>query len=390
MCDVCKNNLQITFFKAIEFIEDSYKNRINYWYKQKMITSFQSNYCNRTINAKTFFASNKIYNYPSFKMKKVTEKKPEYKTEDKPEKIANNSKPLFKRLIYGILALVTFITALFGNKKVHTTEKKVIFQTANDNFEPLRPELKDLVQEVNIKTKDNLHLKSWYIPAQDGKPTVLYCHGIKTNITHYQEVIKMLTDIGVGVLMPEYRGFGWNKEGTPTEKNLYEDVNAASQFLNNKGINNKSIIIAGNSLGGALAVDRASKDNYRGLVIINTMSSMKSLLKSCLQREFFPVEKKLHKAAIKVGKIIPESLLPLHVQFNTEKKFSKIQCPILIAHNINDQLMPFEMAAKLNEMNPNAELYLSHQGGHREMNHLADGIIDFIKKLGTTEFKATA
>ncbi|HWY99333.1 MAG TPA: alpha/beta hydrolase [Bacteroidia bacterium] len=85
---------------------------------------------------------------------------------------------------------------------------------------------------------------------------IMYCHGNKWNMDFYWQRAKLLANTGsknqYGVLMVDYRGYGMSS-GMPTEDGMYADVDAALQWLSNKGLSNSRLMIYGFSLGSAPA-----------------------------------------------------------------------------------------------------------------------------------------
>jgi pimeloyl-ACP methyl ester carboxylesterase len=85
---------------------------------------------------------------------------------------------------------------------------------------------------------------------------ILYCHGNKDHMDFYWQRAKLLAHVGAkhryGVMMFDYRGFGLS-EGEPTEEGLYSDVQAALDWLKERGLNNQRLIVYGFSLGSAPA-----------------------------------------------------------------------------------------------------------------------------------------
>jgi pimeloyl-ACP methyl ester carboxylesterase len=83
---------------------------------------------------------------------------------------------------------------------------------------------------------------------------ILYCHGNKWHMDFYWQRAKLLAHTGYkhryGVMMLDYRGFGLS-EGPPSEEGLYNDVDAAMQWLKSKGLSNERLIIYGFSMGSA-------------------------------------------------------------------------------------------------------------------------------------------
>jgi pimeloyl-ACP methyl ester carboxylesterase len=87
---------------------------------------------------------------------------------------------------------------------------------------------------------------------------IMYCHGNYDHIDFYWPRTKLLANVGgnlhYGVMTIDYRGFGCS-EGVPTEAGMYADVNAALQWLKDKGLESTRLIMYGFSLGTAPACE---------------------------------------------------------------------------------------------------------------------------------------
>ncbi|CDJ46659.1 hypothetical protein, conserved [Eimeria brunetti] len=116
-------------------------------------------------------------------------------------------------------------------------------------------------EDVYIKTRDDVKLHGWLITQPDAQkaPTFICFQGNYGYQGFRLEHAKTLYGIGANILLVDYRGFG-RSEGSPTEEGVYLDADAALDFiLDNKVVNNKDIFVLGHSLGGAVAVDLASR-----------------------------------------------------------------------------------------------------------------------------------
>ena len=89
----------------------------------------------------------------------------------------------------------------------------------------------------------------------------------------------------------------------------------------------QTIIAAGWSLGGAVAIDLASRRRVGGLIVFSSFTSGVDMARRMLP-------------------FVPVSLLLRH-RFDSMHKIAKIPCPILIGHGRRDRIVPFEMGEKL-------------------------------------------
>ena len=89
----------------------------------------------------------------------------------------------------------------------------------------------------------------------------LYCHGNKNHMDHYWQRTKLLANVGgknrYGVLTFDYQGYGLS-EGRPSEFALYQDTDAAMQWLARKGLTADRLAIYGFSMGSAPATRLAA------------------------------------------------------------------------------------------------------------------------------------
>ena len=100
-------------------------------------------------------------------------------------------------------------------------------------------------EEITLRTKDSVNLSAWYVPAKDERGVVLFCHGNAGNISHRLDSIRIFHDLGLSVLIFDYRGYG-KSEGSPTEEGTYLDAESAWEYLVNvKGVRSERLYCSG-------------------------------------------------------------------------------------------------------------------------------------------------
>jgi pimeloyl-ACP methyl ester carboxylesterase len=88
-----------------------------------------------------------------------------------------------------------------------------------------------------------------------GTKTVLYLHGNDDTVASSESEIAPLRELGYSVLLVDYRGFGVSPGPFPTEASVYQDAEAAWNYLvRERGVDPKALYLYGHSLGGAIAV----------------------------------------------------------------------------------------------------------------------------------------
>jgi len=111
-------------------------------------------------------------------------------------------------------------------------------------------------QDVTFLTGDNLTLRGWYIPPQNGSVIILL-HGYFADRTQMLFHTRHLVEAGYGALLYDERGAG-ESEGTQRSFGWrdVEDVGSALAFLKDKAA---SISIVGCSIGGQIAIRAAAQ-----------------------------------------------------------------------------------------------------------------------------------
>ncbi|EPE28180.1 alpha/beta-Hydrolase [Glarea lozoyensis ATCC 20868] len=146
-------------------------------------------------------------------------------------------------------------------------------------------------EELMIPTPDGEKLSAFYIRGPKGRghsnTTVLMFHGNAGNIGHRVPIARMFVQrMGCSVLMLEYRGYGLST-GSPDEAGLMIDAQTGYDYLRNRAeTRDNDIVIYGQSLGGAVSIQLAAKNQNDGkligVVLENTFLSMRKLIPSII------------------------------------------------------------------------------------------------------------
>ena len=242
-------------------------------------------------------------------------------------------------------------------------QRLLMYFPIQDLPDPSQVQLPEM-KVIQLQTEDGLNLRSWYHESKNSEKTIVYFHGNGGNIAHRSRRVKPLVDRGIGLLMLSYRGYGGN-EGKPSEEGLMWDARAALNFLlKEKNINLEQIILLGESLGTAMAIKLASKNNVGAIILEAPFTS-----------------------AVNVGRraypFLPIKLL-LKDRYDNLSRIGKVKSPILIIHGERDMIVPSKHGKILleNAKHPKKGVFLSNAGHNDLFYHGSnDHVLDFIKKL---------
>jgi uncharacterized protein len=178
---------------------------------------------------------------------------------------------------------------------------------------------------------------------------LLYCHGNGGNLSHRAEVLKRLNRLpGVSVLIFDYRGYG-RSEGNPSEEGILADARAARDWLAKKeNIRSTEVVLLGESLGGAAAVDLAARDGAKALILESTFSSLPDVA-----AYHYP--------------ILPVRWL-MRTRLDSARKIGAYRGPLLQAHGQSDTIVPIEFGLRLFEAAKGPKQFLKLAGhDHNDM-----------------------
>ena len=255
-------------------------------------------------------------------------------------------------IIIAYIVVIIFVYFYQRNLLYHPSENNYQNDTIQFNY-----------QEIFIKVNDEIKLKSWIIDKDlKNFKTLVFFHGNAGDLSNRIYKLNELDKLNINILLISWRGFSGN-EGYPTEKNLYEDAEAAIKWLNKKKVSNSQIILYGESLGTGVAVEIASKNNFNSIILESPFTSIENSAKI-----YYPY--------------LPVSFL-LKDRYDSISKIKKINSPILIMHGRKDDIVPFFMGKKLFEKaNSPKDSYFTDIDDHMmEFNsQLLNKIKDFITK----------
>jgi fermentation-respiration switch protein FrsA (DUF1100 family) len=187
-----------------------------------------------------------------------------------------------------------------------------------------------------------------HVSGPEPRYWILYFNGAAGSI-HRRQVRAALHEwyaFGYNVLSFDYRGFGRNG-GEPTEAGLYADARAAYRHLSGiKRVDPSRIVLAGRSLGSAVAIEVATRAESAGLLL------------------FSPIDSVPHVGA-RLYPWAPVGHLATN-QFDALAKMRHVTAPVVIVHARDDRVVPIEAARELYRKVRGRRLLVETTGGHSD------------------------
>ncbi len=208
------------------------------------------------------------------------------------------------------------------------------------------------VDDVTFTATDGNTIHAWWVPPPPGSRRVLlYCHGNGGNLSHRgSRLTEFQTRFGCGVLMHDYPGYG-RSTGWPTEAACHAATDAAFAWLTDtKGFSPGEVVLFGESLGGGVASELATKHPFRGLVMCFTYTTIPD-------------------AAAHRYPWLPCHLV-MSARFESVNKLPRVKCPVVVMHGTRDAVIPYWQGEALFVAAPEPKAFVRLEGAtHCEWTH---------------------
>jgi hypothetical protein len=227
-----------------------------------------------------------------------------------------------------------------------------VFMAARATYYPMRHphgdwSLKDSLkaQDIWLEASDGVRLHAWWIEVPGSTLATLFLHGNAGNITHRAFHAQEITAAGSSLLLLDYRGYG-RSGGSPTEKGLYRDAEAAWLWLQRRGFAQDRIILHGESLGTAAAVELAARTRPAGVILEAPLSSARDVAATVL-----PL----------IGSCIVWG-------FDSLSRIDRVTAPKLFIHGERDSIVPIRLGERLYAAAPNPkDFWRIPTAGHNDI-----------------------
>ncbi len=240
---------------------------------------------------------------------------------------------------FGVLAAAYLLVGGF----IYFAQDSMVYRP-DTRLEATPEEIGLAFEDVRLTAKDGVKLHGWYVPADQERGVVLFCHGNNGNISHRLDTIRIFHSLGLSTLVFDYRGYG-ESEGVPSEEGTRLDALAFWEHLTGeRAVPPERIILWGRSLGGAVAARLASETKPAALVVEAAFTSIPDM-----GAERYP--------------FLPVRLLSRY-EYSTEHYVAEAPCPVLVIHSPEDSVVPYAFGRRLYEAAPAPKEFLEIFGRH--------------------------
>lgn len=217
----------------------------------------------------------------------------------------------------------------------------------------------------SYQTSDGLKLRGMWHAPKENMPTIVYFHGNAGNLEDRLFKAELFIARGYGIALVGYHGYDGNP-GVPSETNLYADARAAIKAIHDQKIEDKDIILYGESLGTGVATQMASEyPNVKALILEAPYTSLTDIASQRFW--YFPVKWLMRD------------------RFESSKKIGILKVPILVIHGTGDLVVPYRFGKKLFDLvtTEKKSLVSVDGAGHSNLYEFGaeEAVHDFIQTL---------
>ncbi len=257
-----------------------------------------------------------------------------------------NLKAIIQRVVKSLIFITVSSWVLLAILVYFLQPKLIFFPHSELEATPALISLQ--FEDIALTTTDGEVLNAWWIPHPQARATLLFLHGNAGNISHRLDSINIFHQLGLSVLIVDYRGYG-KSTGNPSELGTYIDAETAWDYLvKEKNIESDNIVIFGRSLGGAVATWLAEKHPPAGLIIESSFTSI-----SDIGKHYYPY--------------LPTTLLS-RLKYSSIDRIADIKSPTLFIHSKDDEVIPYKYGKQLFtealKETTTAKSFLDTIGGH--------------------------
>lgn len=234
-----------------------------------------------------------------------------------------------KTTIFFLLFSVVYAFFFFQAEKMQTLSTFPWIQANIQDVVGYEEESLDF-EEINVTSTSWENINGLYLSGTKNE-MVYYFHGNGWPLPYFYSEIKYIHDLWYGVFAFDYPGYG-KSSWTPEIEKVWEFSKDFFEYIKKeKNIQNEYLIVWGYSVGTAVAVEFAAKNDFSKIVLVSPFASRYDMWK----RWFFNIP--------------PQKLFFMENSYMTSQTVQQFSKPVLILHGNNDFIVPFSQGKQVFE-----------------------------------------
>jgi fermentation-respiration switch protein FrsA (DUF1100 family) len=202
-------------------------------------------------------------------------------------------------------------------------------------------------EDVRLTAEDGVRIHGWYLPVRDARWVTLVSHGNAGNISHRLDRALLLQGrLRSSVFLYDYRGYGAS-EGSPDEAGTYRDARAAYRYLvEEKRVKPAELVLFGESLGSAVALELALARPAAALVLEAPFTSVPDVARTTIFAPLAPF---------------------VRTRYDSLARIPRLRMPLLVTQGDRDEVIPPAHGRRLFDAAPEPKRYYAIPGaGHND------------------------
>ncbi len=244
----------------------------------------------------------------------------------------------------GLFILFVLISIILFRVYMHFSyENKVAFKINREVTS-----LPENVKRTFITSFDGTKIEILSFLQDNPSFVLLFCHGNACNAYIKLPFAENFYKMGGAVILFSYRGYA-NSEGTPSENAIYRDAQYVYNYVK-KLYPNVPLLVMGQSLGSAVAIDLAFNKKVNGIILEGAFTSAKDMAKVMLGDFAWFYYFGIYK-------------------FDSETKIKYVDIPKLFIHSKKDDTVPYILGKKLYKIAPLPKEFIAfEEEGHCDLS----------------------
>jgi fermentation-respiration switch protein FrsA (DUF1100 family) len=264
---------------------------------------------------------------------------------------------LLRVLLVGVLLLGSALAVL-------TAVQRQLIYFPDSRTVPAAATALPSARDVTLQTADGLALGAWFLPAAQGADrhlAVLVAPGNGGNRADRAGLATELSRRGLAVLLMDYRGYGGNP-GSPDERGLAEDADAAVRALAELGYPARRTIYFGESLGGGVVAALQARHRPAGVVLRSPFTELADV--GAHHYPWLPVR------------------LLLHDRFPVTTYLRDSEVPLTVVYGNRDSVVPTPLSERVADEAPSlAERVVIPGADHNDPVMFGSQVADAVARL---------